>query len=86
MLVNGMLLINNLASIEHDRWAHWQSYLHSKCKRQSDGSLVIPPDLVKRWERQMATPYKFLTVREKQSDIDQVFKYLPTIEAYLKSK
>lgn len=85
MLQNDFSLLNSLASIEHERWSHWQSYLHSRCKRQKDGSLVIPQNLVKWWEKQMTTPYKFLTVKEKQSDIDQILKYLPTIEVYLKN-
>lgn len=76
-------IIDDLANIEHTRWAHWQKYLHSKCKRQLDGSLVIPADLVEQWQRQIKTPYKSLSEAEKESDRDQVRKYLPTIIAAL---
>lgn len=45
-------ILDRLASIEHERWAHWQRYVHAHQQRD-DGSLVIPPDLVARWERQI---------------------------------
>ncbi len=41
--------------------------------------MVIPADLAARWEKQIATPYANLTETEKQSDRDQVQKYLPVI-------
>lgn len=72
-------LVEKLADIEHERWARWQTYVHSKCKRQPDGTLVIPLKFVKRWERQIATPYPDLTRKEKESDRDQVRKYLPLV-------
>lgn len=72
-------LTEQLASIEHERWAHWQRYMHSKGVRQIDGSLTIPADLVERWEKQIAKPYSELTEAEKESDRDQVRKYLPLI-------
>lgn len=73
-------LLETLASIEHERWSHWQNYMHSKCIPQSnDGALLIPADLVKRWEKQSATPYSELTEEEKESDREQVRKYLPII-------
>jgi hypothetical protein len=72
-------IIDELADLEHERWCHWQRYMHSKCERLPDGSLVIPPDLVDQWERQINTPYSELTEREKSSDREQVQKYLPTI-------
>lgn len=74
-------LIEELASIEHERWAHWQQYLHGKCKKQPDGSLAIPRDLVKQWERQMTTPYEQLSEEEKDSDRQQVQRYLPLLKA-----
>lgn len=75
-----------LSSIEHERWAHWQSYMHSKCKRESDGSLTIPAELVTMWERQISTPYSELSEKEKQSDREQVEKYLPFIVNFLTDK
>lgn len=72
-------LFERLADIEHERWAHWQKYMHSKGVRQSDGSLLIPAELVEQWDRQIATPYAELSDTEKESDREQVRKYLPTI-------
>lgn len=72
-------VLEELADAEHQRWAHWQNYLHSQGVRQADGSLVIPAGLAARWGRQMATPYTELTEAEKESDREQVRKYLPLI-------
>jgi hypothetical protein len=79
-------LLESLASIEHERWAHWQRYVHSKGVRQPDGSLVIPVELVERWEKQIATKYADLDDKEKESDREQVRRYLPVIESALKSE
>ena len=73
-------LLEQLAAIEHERWSHWQRYMHSKCERQSDGSLLVPAELAEQWEKQASTSYADLTEKEKQSDRDQVQRYLPTIE------
>lgn len=74
-------LIEQLAAIEHERWAHWQKYLHSQCVENDDGSLTIPANLVARWEVQIAKPYDELSEKEKDSDREQVSKYLPLIKA-----
>ena len=79
-------LVEALAAIEHERWCHWQRYLHSKCIRRPDGALLIPADLVKRWESQIETPYSELTDAEKESDREQVRKYLPLIAEALGNK
>ena len=73
-------LLETLASVEHERWAHWQRYMHSRCVAQGDeGALLIPADLVRQWEKQIGTPYSELTDAEKESDREQVRKYLPLI-------
>jgi hypothetical protein len=79
-------LVERLATAEHERWSHWQSYIHSKGIRQPDGSLLLPSESVSRWERQMATSYDQLTDKEKESDRDQVRKYLPVIAEALSRK
>jgi hypothetical protein len=76
-------LVERLAAIEHERWSHWQRYMHSKCLAQPDGSLLIPADLVSRWEKQIATRYSDLDERGKESDRDQVRKYLPLLASEL---
>ncbi len=75
--------IEALASIEHERWAHWQRYMHSKAELQRDGSMVVPPELVAQWTRQINTPYDDLTPDEQESDREQVRRYLPTVVAAL---
>lgn len=72
--------IERLAAVEHARWAHWQRYLHEQCRPNSDGSLTIPAELVRRWTTQMNTPYAELSETEKDSDREQVERYLPIIE------
>jgi hypothetical protein len=76
-------LLEKLAAAEHERWAHWQRYLHQQCIPGPDGSLTIPPDQVRQWTEQMDTPYDDLTEAEKDSDRDQVARYLPLIEQAL---
>jgi hypothetical protein len=79
-------LVERLAAVEHERWSHWQRYLHSKSIRQPDGSLVIPAELVAQWERQIATKYADLDDKEKESDREQVRKYLPLIASALSDR
>lgn len=75
--------IEDLAAVEHERWAHWQRYVHSVAERRADGSLILPAELVERWERQIATPYAELTEAERESDREQVRRYLPALTAAL---
>jgi hypothetical protein len=80
--MNQRALIEDLAAAEHSRWAHWQRYVHDQCERLSDGRLVIPSDLVIRWEKQIETPYDRLSEEEKESDREQVEKVLPILARY----
>lgn len=72
-------VMEELAAIEHQRWSHWQKYVHSLCKKSDDGSLIIPVEFVERWERQVAKSYDELSETEKESDREQVRRYLPVI-------
>ncbi|WIY83933.1 hypothetical protein [Propionimicrobium sp. PCR01-08-3] len=72
-------VLDRLATVEHERWAHWQRYLHDQCEQRDDGSLVIPADLVRHWEEQIDTPYADLSAEEQRSDQEQVMKYLPVV-------
>lgn len=86
MLAQNLLeLVEPLAAIEHERWAHWQKYLHSQCSKNDDGSLTIPRELVERWERQLTTPYRNLSKKEQESDKEQVKRYLDFILQQIKS-
>lgn len=82
-VLRGSELLEELASVEHERWSHWQRYLHSRCIRGEDGSLTIPPDLVDQWTTQIETEYPNLSEMEKESDRRQVRRYLPIIMAAL---
>ncbi len=72
-----------LAHIEHQRWADWQKYVFSKSEWTENGYL-IPKELCFGWQKQIDTLYKDLTEKEKNSDREQVDRYLPLIIALLK--
>lgn len=68
-----------IAAVEHERWAHWQRYLHEQCTPLDDGSLLIPSHLARRWERQISTAYADLSEEEKNSDREQAHAYLAAL-------
>lgn len=78
-ILNSERVMHRLAEIEHERWAHWQRYLHDQCVQREDGALIIPTELVERWSAQINTPYSELSETEKESDQEQVRRYLPII-------
>jgi hypothetical protein len=55
--------------------------MHDQGIRFSDGGILLTPPLVARWEAQIATPYADLTQREQASDMEQVDRYWPHIQA-----
>jgi hypothetical protein len=72
--------LDELATVEHERWAHWQRFLHGQgLPHGEDGSIVLPGELVRRWERQLSMRFSQLSEAEKESDRDQVRRYLPII-------
>ena len=73
-------LFEKLADIEHQRWSDWQKYIHSQGAVLPDGGLELPSELVRQWERQIATDYADLSEKEKESDRDQVRRYWSLIE------
>jgi len=84
-------LFEILADIEHQRWSDWQKYIHSKCVKVVDvvdnqsskdvlREILIPLELFNQWERQINTPYKDLSEKEKESDREQVKRYWDLIE------
>ena len=72
-------LIDDLAALEHERWAHWQRYMHDNGHLEPDGSITLPAELVRRWQSQIETDYGELSEAEKESDREQVRRYLPLI-------
>lgn len=77
--LDGDMLYEKLAALEHIRWSEWQRHMHSLGERREDGSLVIPAGAVTQWERHMHTPYGDLSAREKQEPRAQVSRYWPLI-------
>ena len=69
-----------LASLSHDIWAHWMQYIFKNCEAVTDGSILIPVDKVKKWTRQMTTPYESLSEVEKDSDREQANKIITFLE------
>lgn len=76
-------LRQKLAAIEHERWADWQKWVHDQGKITGDSpmDLLLPEATWKRWQRQIDTPYS--SDAEKASDLEQVDRYWPLIEAYV---
>ncbi len=85
-------LKEQLAAIEHERWADWQRYMHSKMRGNallgSDGpyGYYVSAGQFEGWERQINTPYDELSEREKDSDREQVERYWPLIESLMQEK
>ena len=68
-------LFEKLAAIEHERWADWQSYVHSKLQlREGDGCFLSMDDC-RHWQRQIDTQYNGLSEEEKDADRAQVMRY-----------
>jgi hypothetical protein len=77
-----------LADYAHEAWAGWMQYLFSKCQQDqhTPRNLIIPGDLVKRWDRQMKTPYKDLSEKEKDSDRIEAEKMLIIVDKYFSTR
>jgi hypothetical protein len=70
------LVLEKMASFEHDIWVQWMTHLFSVSIPQPDGSYSIPADKVERWQRQMSTAYQNLPEAEKESDRQLALKVL----------
>lgn len=78
-------LREKLADIEHQRWADWQKYCHKVIRENVPFSK--PLDIVlTRWDIQIMKPYSKLSDKEKASDMEQVDRYWPLIEAYVQQE
>ena len=72
-------IMETLASIQHDIWSHWMSYLFGESEMNDDGSVTIPKNLVDRWTKQANTNYNDLSELEQESDRNQVRKFINEI-------
>lgn len=75
-----------LAGLCHEQWSGWMRYLFGKCTapiHHTEGGLIIPDEFVKRWNRQVLTPYAMLSEEEKESDrkeADKIIRVLSELE------
>lgn len=72
-----------LAAIEHERWSDWQTWVHKVINEGVEGTTL--EQFMERWERQINTPYAELSEAEKNSDREQVDRYLPLISQTVSS-
>jgi len=75
-------LRQKLASIEHERWADWQKWVHTVYENPTRPF----EEAIANWKKQINTPYSDLTEREKASDMEQVDRYWHLIDQYTQSK
>ena len=71
--------MERLADVEHKRWANWQSYLHSLCVKNEDGSLTIPKERVEWGNKEIETSYYHLEEKLKEYDRIEVRNTLKEI-------
>lgn len=78
-------LMEKLAAIEHERWSDWQAWCHKVLREQLNPNGVNNDleDVLKRWDKQIATPYDKLSEQEKWSDREQVMRYWPLIQEWV---
>ena len=67
-------ILEVLAEVSHEIWAHWMQYLFSCTSTSTTGGITLQTEKAQRWLRQMGTPYKELSEEEKKSDRDQAQK------------
>ena len=69
-----------IASFVHEVWANWMRYQFSIGTFNADGTWAMPAWAVKRWQRQMDTPYSELPPEEQASDIEIAVEYIKRID------
>ncbi len=73
---DGDIGLESMANVVHQVWASWMDYMFTKGWSLQDGGFKIDSKSVKRWKRQMNTPYDHLPEDEKQSARDIARRYL----------
>jgi len=73
-------MVEIVASLVHDIWSRWMSYVFSKAVLNEDGSYTIPVEFVDRWQRQIDTFYEDLPEKEKYSDKELAKEILQVIK------
>ena len=77
---------DNIAAVIHDIWAHWMKHMFKVCYHRNlmlEGTmqhcLVIPNNLLKRWERQTGQSFWELSEDERESDREMADMILETL-------
>jgi len=70
-----------MAHLCHEQWSGWMRYLFSKGALNEDGTWTMPSWAVKRWQRQMITPYSDLSEDEQDSDRKEADRFLALFAA-----
>jgi len=68
-----------IAAAVHESWAHWMAHLFRQCESGVNGRMTIPEQLVKRWQRQIDTPYEALSIEEQASDLKEADRILKAV-------
>lgn len=75
-----------IADLAHAIWADWMRYLFASCEHDEAGNVLIPAALVRRWYRQMETPYAALADGEQESDRQIARRYWDAVIAVLTAR
>ena len=73
-----MKVREELAAYAHEAWSGWMRHMF-RLSQSSRGCIIIPPDLVERWTRQMSTKYADLPEGEKLSDLIEADRMLAIV-------
>lgn len=65
-------IIEKLAELEHEQWAHWTKYMLDN----------LTDENIARWKRQIEAPYEELSEKEKESDREWARKVLKILEDF----
>jgi hypothetical protein len=77
-------ILEKLAELEHEQWAHWTKYMIKAIK--NEGIDLSNSHLIKRWGRQIKTPYSKLSETEKKSDREWARKSLRLLRTVVGKK
>jgi len=81
--IDTAVLFEQLADIEHQRWADWQAYFMGKLDRLDDGRLAIPVEYEEALRGLIETPFADLDEKMKEANRREVARYWGAIEAYV---
>lgn len=69
-----MSILEELSELEHIQWTKWTKHMLEN----------LTPENVKKWKRQIKTPYAQLSEKEKESDREWARKILKIVKKHNK--